>query len=129
MKASELKQGETYGTVWGFDVEYLGTKKFNDYNEYTGEPTSDIRYEFKCEDGGRSYLTEENVEKFVSNGTVEISTRRLNEIMKGAQKLDDQVAEAFREVKKLTDAIEAMKYDCDAEVYDGLCKLFDILGR
>lgn len=128
MKASELKQGETYGTVWGFEMKYLGTKKYNDYNEYTGEPTSDIRYEFDCEDGGTSSLSESEVERFVSNGTVEISTKRLKDIMDGAKRADDKIDEAAWEVKKLTKAIEGMKLDCDAEVYEALLKIADILG-
>lgn len=36
---------------------------------------------------------------------------------------------ALAMVNKLTDAIEDMKYDCDAEVYEELLKIADILGR
>lgn len=36
---------------------------------------------------------------------------------------------ALAKVNKLTDAIEDMRYDCDAEVYDKLLEIADILGR
>ena len=128
MKASELKQGETYGTVWGVEMEFIGTENLSAYYEELDETLSDTRYVF-VDAGGKSYMSEEEVERFVSNGTVEISTKRLNEIMNGCVERDKQIDKAFNLVNKVIGKIEDMKWDCDGEVYDALLKIQDVLGR
>lgn len=130
MKASELKQGETYGTVWGEDKVYIGSKVVDVFNPMTDEREgSETRYMFKNDDGTVQEMDGASVERFVSSGTVEISTKRLNQIMNGVVERDGKIDEALRKVNKLTAAIEDMKLDCDAEVYDTLLAIADILGR
>ena len=130
MKASELKKNESYGTVWGEKKLYVGTKTVDVFNPMTDELCgSEVRYVFKNDDGTEQHMDEASVEAFVSNDTVEISTDRLNQIMGGVVKRDDQIAEAFRMVNKLLAGIEDMKLDCDGEIYDELCKVADVLGR
>lgn len=127
MKASELKQGETYGTVWGYEMEFVGTEELSAYYEETDETRTVTRYVFKAD--GTVNMSEDDVEKFVSKATVEISVKRLDEIMAGVTEREDKIDEALRKVNRLTAAIEDMKLDCDSEVYEELLKIADILGR
>ena len=129
MKASELKQGETYGTIWGIEMKYVGCKKVDTFNPMTDEREgSEMRYMFDNEDGGTSSMAENEVERFVSNGTVEISTKRIKQIMDGAKMSDDKIDEAAWEVEKLVRKIEDMEWNCDSEVYETLLKISKILS-
>lgn len=64
MKANELELGKKYDTVW-FEcvMEFVGTEVNDAYYEELDERRSTLMYVFK--DCGRSYLTEEDVEKFI----------------------------------------------------------------
>lgn len=42
---------------------------------------------------------------------------------------ENKINKALRMTNKLVDAIENMKYDCDAEVYEKLLKIADVLAQ
>jgi len=128
MKASELVKGESYGTVWGNKLEFVGTEYVSAHYEEFDAQRGSTMYVFK-DGGGKMYMHSDEVEKFVSNGTVEISSDRLGQIMKGVEQRDGQINEALRKVNAIIGKIEDMKLDCEGEVYDELCKVADILSR
>ena len=79
--------------------------------------------------GERTFLTElAECERGDSERAVSLDNA-VHKLAHESIRYERQVKEALAMVNKLTDAIEGTKWDCDAEVYDGLLKLADILGR